>query len=210
MERLDSFHEERIPAWITEWICYQPGASCGTGIERAPVSSVSIHSFLSMHVFSLVWIQCQQLIGRLEVGYTRKIGDVEKVVHRRNITVSTGCLCMPVDMQSFRQTESILRLLTMSSYQILDMILHLGIVLKSFVTLEADGLVPNPTISIIRFSSLKYTRIEKWHMQLSPFVLALGNILLTGFFEFCASKHRPWDGKVSKSKKKRCLETEQE
>lgn len=110
MERLDSFHEERIPAWITEWICYQPGASCGTGIERAPVSSVSIHSFLSMHVFSLVWIQCQQLIGRLEVGYTRKIGDVEKVVHRRNITVSTGCLCMPVDMQSFRQTESILRL----------------------------------------------------------------------------------------------------
>ena len=47
MERLDSFHEERIPAWITEWICYQPGASCGTGIERAPVSSVSIHSFLS-------------------------------------------------------------------------------------------------------------------------------------------------------------------
>ena len=42
------------------------------------------------------------------------------------------------------------------------------------------GTQPNP----IHYSlfCLKYTRIEIWHMQLSPFLLALGNFLLTVFF----------------------------
>ena len=41
MVKLDSFHEGRIPAIITEWTCMQTGAPCGACLERAPISTVS-------------------------------------------------------------------------------------------------------------------------------------------------------------------------
>ena len=108
MERLDSFHESRIPSMITEWSCLQAGSICGAGLKRAPASAVSIRIvciFPQPDLF-VSCKQCRQLNGLLDVGYTRMIEGVSTVVHRRNVTIKTGCFCMPVSMQRVEQNES--------------------------------------------------------------------------------------------------------
>ena len=43
--------------------------------------------------------QCRQTFGIIEVGYVRNINDTEVLVHKRNMTIGTGCLCMPLRVQ---------------------------------------------------------------------------------------------------------------
>ena len=57
MERMDSFHESRIPAIITEWTCLQAGSTCGAGLERAPVSAVS--TYQNSKIFSDLFVSCK-------------------------------------------------------------------------------------------------------------------------------------------------------
>ena len=54
MEKLDSFHEGRIPAIISEWTCLQAGASCGACLESAPISTVNTWTICLCLFLSLI------------------------------------------------------------------------------------------------------------------------------------------------------------
>ena len=43
----------------------------------------------------------------MDVGYTRKIGDQEMVVYKRNITIGVGCICQPMEIHRVQQVEQV-------------------------------------------------------------------------------------------------------
>ena len=55
-------------------------------------------------------LQCHQLTGLLDVGYTVKIDEEEMVVYRRNLTVGIGCSCKTRTVQRVVQPERIYHL----------------------------------------------------------------------------------------------------
>ena len=91
---------ELSASWIYLWNRFEKGSSqCSKYIQKLYVFNFSPNLFVSCE-------QCRQLTGLLDVGYTRMIEGVVTVVHRRNVTIKTGCFCMPVNMQRVQQIES--------------------------------------------------------------------------------------------------------
>ena len=107
-ETIHSFNEARIPARITEWVCNQTGATCGaTNMSKVSIRAQPMRKATNSKHFLL---QCHQLTGLLDVGYTVKIDEEEMVVYRRNLTVGIGCSCKARTVQRVVQPERIYHL----------------------------------------------------------------------------------------------------
>ena len=100
MDRVISTNPNRIPSRIPELYCRAVGTSCGNTFSKV-TSYYSRTKSLKLKVY---FMQCYQLIDRMDVGYT---DDTDRVVHRRNVTIRIGCTCKTVqlDLYGRRQVE---------------------------------------------------------------------------------------------------------
>ena len=67
----------------------------------SPKSKVSCECIV--YLISKLFFQCFQLVDRMDVGYTE--GSEGLIIHRRNITIRTGCICSSFQYGTYLQSE---------------------------------------------------------------------------------------------------------